>query len=121
MHRVTREQGVIIVELGPSYAALDYEAIEQCGEILLSQADLASPPHLILDMSETQFIGSSFIELLVRAWKRIKRREGWMAFCSLQPFCREVMAVSRLDTIWPVYADRAQALKELAAQAEGRR
>ena len=113
MHRVSQEHGVTIIELGPSYAALDYEAIDDCSEVLLSQSNLADPPRLILDMSETTFIGSSFIELLVRAWKRIKKRDGMMAFCGLRPFCREVMAVSHLDTIWPIYANRQQALRDL--------
>jgi anti-sigma B factor antagonist len=115
MHRVTQEHGVTIIELGPSYAALDHDPLEECGEVLLSQAVRAEPPRLILDMSQTTLIGSSFIELVVRAWKRVKNRDGMMALCGLQPFCMEVMKVSRLDTIWPIYADRPAAMKELAA------
>jgi anti-sigma B factor antagonist len=114
MHRVTQEHGVTIIELGPSYAALEYDALQECGEILLAQAADVQPARLILDMSQTTFVGSSFIELLVRAWKRIKRRDGSMALCGLQPFCLEVIKVSRLDTIWPIYADRAEAMREMS-------
>jgi anti-sigma B factor antagonist len=113
MHRVTQEHGVTIIELGPSYAGLESDALRECGEILLSRAADVEPARLILDMSETTFVGSGFIELLVRAWKRIKRRDGMMALCGLQPFCQEVLQVSRLDTIWPIYADRAEAMREM--------
>ena len=74
-----------------------------------------APPVLIVDMSETTYVGSSFIELLVRAWKRLKHRNGMMALCALQPFCREIMKISRLDSIWPIYADRVEAKNALAA------
>jgi len=115
MHQVTRDNGVTIVELGPSYAALDYQVLQDLGEVLLSQASYADPPMVIVDMSATTYVGSSFIELLVRAWKRLKHRNGMMALCALQPFCREVMRIARLDTIWPIYADRDEAMSALAS------
>jgi anti-anti-sigma factor len=114
MPRLTQHNGVTIIELGPNYAALSYKALEELGELLLWQATYAEPPRLILDMSETTVVGSSFIELLVRAWKRIKHREGMMALCALQPFCREIVKVSRLDTIWPIYANRLEAISALS-------
>ena len=115
MHQVTRDNGVTIVELGQSYAGLDYDVLQDLGELLLSQASYADPPVVIVDMSATEYVGSSFIELLVRAWKRLKHRNGMMAICGAQPFCHEVLRVARLDTIWPMYADRAEALGALTA------
>ncbi len=113
MHQVIQDNGVTIVELGPSYAALDYEVLQDLGEVLLSQATYAEPPAVIVDMSATAYIGSSFIELLVRAWKRLKHRHGSMALCALQPFCREVVRVARLDSVWPIYATRGEAMTAL--------
>jgi anti-anti-sigma factor len=104
---------VTVIELGPSYAALDFEVLQDLGEVLLSQASYAEPPMVIIDMSATTYVGSSFIELLVRAWKRLKHRHGLMALCALRPFCREVMRVARLDSIWPIYASRGEAMSAL--------
>jgi len=119
MVRVLHENGVTIISTGPNYAALELQALEELGEAILSEAANATPPRLVIDMSETRFAGSSFIELLVRAWKRIQSRHGMMALCAVQPFCHEVLSVSRLDTIWPIYASRAEALNALAALSEG--
>jgi anti-sigma B factor antagonist len=113
MHQVTRDNGVTIVQLGPSYAALDYDVLQDLGEVLLSQASYADPPVVVIDMTATSYVGSSFIELLVRAWKRLKHRDGMMALCGLQPFCQEVMRIARLDSIWPIYADRVEATSAL--------
>ena len=82
MSCVIQQGGVTIIETGPSYSSLDYGALEGLGEVLLSEAAYADPPRLILDMSQTTFVSSSFIELLVRAWKRIKQRQGVMVTSS---------------------------------------
>lgn len=97
-----------------TYAALELQSLQELGEALLCEAAHADPPRLVIDMSETKFIGSSFIELVVRAWKRIRSRDGAMALCAVQPFCREVLSVSRLDTIWMIHPTRVEALKALA-------
>jgi len=118
MVRVIQEHDVTTICTGPSYAGLETQALQELGEVLLSEAAYADPPRLVIDMSETKFVGSSFIELLVRAWKRIQGRHGMMALCAVQPFCREVFGVSRLDTIWPIYANREEAVRALAALSE---
>jgi len=110
MVQVTQEQGVTVVVPGPSYDGLRYRELEEFGEALLSEASQASPPRFVIDMSGTDFIGSSFIELLVRAWKRIKNRNGTMALCAVHPFCREILRLARLDSIWPIYETRSDAV-----------
>jgi anti-anti-sigma factor len=110
MTSLIREQDVTVLQLDASYASLDEEALEDLGEALLAEAAYAEPPRLLLDLSRTQFIGSRFIELLVRAWKRVRTRGGSMALCGVQPLCAEVLRVARLDTLWTSYATRGEAI-----------
>ncbi len=110
MVQVTQEQGVTVLVAGPSYTGLELRALEEFGEVLLSEVSQTTPPRFVIDLSETDFIGSSFIELLVRAWKRVKNRNGTMALCAVHPFCQEVLRVSHLDTIWPIYPTRGEAV-----------
>jgi len=114
MVRILREDDVTVVCTGSTYAALELQALQELGEALLCEAAHADPPRLVIDMSETEFIGSSFIELVVRAWKRIRSRDGAMALCAVRPFCREVLSVSHLDTIWMIRTTRVEAVKALA-------
>ena len=111
-----RERDVTIIEFGPSYNSLDDEALEEVGGLLLSEAVHADPPQMILDLSDTRFIGSSFIELLVRAWKRLKERGGTMVLCGVQPFCAEVLQITQLTTLWKIFPTRAEALDALVAR-----
>jgi anti-anti-sigma factor len=116
MSNVIQQSGITIIELGPSYDSLNDEALQEFGGALLSEATHAEPPRLIVDLSETSYVGSSFLELLVRAWKRLKERDGLLALCGVQPFCAEVFQVTRLDSLWPIYPTRVEAVAALAGQ-----
>jgi len=118
MAKIRREPGATILELGSAYASLDQQALEDLGGVMLAEATHASPPRLVLDLSHTRLIGSSFLEILVRAWKRLRQREGEMVLCAVQPFCSEVLRAAHLDSIWPSYKTCEDALVALAARAE---
>jgi len=123
MIRLVRQDDVTIIELGPSYESLDDETLEEIGGLLLTEATVADPPRVVLDLSRTTYLGSTFIELLVRAWKRLRERGGTLVLCGLQPYCQEVLHVSRMDTLFEILPtrDRAVAAASKPIQAEGRR
>jgi len=116
MCRSIRVKGIVVIEFGASYASLNDDALEEAGGLLLTEAVHVQPPRLVLDLSQTDLIGSTFIELLVRAWKRLRERGGTMVFCGLHPFCVEVLEVTRLTTLWDIYPTRAEAVESLISE-----
>jgi anti-anti-sigma factor len=116
MIKLIRQQGVTVVELGSSYDSLEEAALEELGGVLLTAAATAEPPRIVVDLSQTTFIASRFIESLVRAWKRLTERGGTLVLCGLQPFCAEVIRVTRLDTLWESFPSREEAMAALAQQ-----
>ena len=106
-------QTYTIVELGVSYDSLDIDALDEAGGVLLTQAATADPPRVVVDLFQTRFIGSTFLELLVRTWKHLHQRGGVMAVCGLHPLCAEVFHVTRLETLWHSYPTRDDAVKAL--------
>ncbi len=118
MIQITLENTVTVIELGPSYESLDATALEDFGSVLLTKASTVEPPYLVLDLSHTRYIGSAFLELVVRAWKRLSERGGMLALCKLQPFCAEVLQIARLDRLWRHFPDRAQAVEWLTSHPD---
>ena len=119
MIQVTRQQDVTVIELGPSYETLNDEVLREMAEVLLTKATTADPPRVVLDLSGTKYIGSLFVELLVRTWKRLSERGGKMVLCGLQPFCAEVLRISRLDTLWESFPTQAEAVAALRDSTAG--
>ncbi len=113
MIRVIQESFGTILELGASYDSLDDRAIQELSQSMLDLASRAEPPHLLLDLTKTEYIGSSFIELMLRSWKRLRSRGGGMSLCGVRPYCLEVLKVTRLDQLWTMYATREEAVAAL--------
>ena len=113
MAYVTDEQGVTVLLLDKSYDALDEAQMESLSRLLFQQVEGSQRPLLLLDFTHTEYMGSRVLEILFRTWKRVTDRGGRMALCCLSPFCKEVLHVTRLDTIWTIESSRKSAIDRL--------
>jgi anti-anti-sigma factor len=118
MHKVLHERSVTIVELGLRYDSLDDASLQEFAGQFLHEAEQADPPCVLLDLSQTDYIGSRFVEVLLRAWRRLKERGGTLALCGVQPFCLEVLKVTRLNQVWTVYPSLSAALDAMGGGRE---
>jgi anti-anti-sigma factor len=110
---------VTVVALGPNYKIIDEHCLEGgLGETLIDIAIDATPPLVVLDLSQTQFFGSSFIEVLFRVWNRLQGRSGRFAICGLTPHCSDVLKITHLDTLWPLMTTRQEAVTALSQDAD---
>ena len=105
---------VTVIILGSNYKIIDEPALESgIGEVLVELASNLAPPAIVLDLTEVQFFGSSFIEIMFRVWNRLQSRSGRFAVCGLCPHCEDVLKVTHLDTLWPLFPTRQQAVAEI--------
>jgi anti-sigma B factor antagonist len=75
---------------------------------LLSAAILGST--VIVDLSGTEFCDSSGLSVLVRALRRAQAEGGELRLVVCTPAVRRIMAVTGVETIFPVFASLDQAL-----------
>jgi anti-anti-sigma factor len=113
MAYVTDEQGVTVLLLDKSYDALDDAQMDSLSRLLLQQVEGAPTPLLVLDFSQTEYLGSRVLEILFRTWKRITDRGGRMVLCCLSPFVSDVLHVTLLDSIWTIESSRKSAIDRL--------
>ena len=108
-----RDGKVTIVVCGDEMKHLDEVNVAEIGQKLLQVAESLPYPLMILDLHATEFFGSSFIESLFRVWKKLNLKPAAkFGLAGLQPYCREVLEVTHLDRLWPLFDDR-----EAAAEA----
>ncbi len=119
MPRLIHQDKIAVIELDAEYAALDGDALRQLDQLLAELTAQNTAVCLLLDASATRFVDSNFLEVLIRYWKRISQQGGRLALCNLGPECREVLAATRLDTLWPIFSDREKALEQLARSPGG--
>jgi anti-anti-sigma factor len=101
-------------------------AISVRGELDLSTApDLEGPleeavenrASLLIDLSECEFIDSTGIALIVRAWQRLESGGNGrvLAICSDNEQVRRVLEITGLELSIPVHLTRDEALASLQA------
>ena len=106
---------VTTIRLEDSYHSSDIEWLETTRSLLMEHADTAEPPLLLIDMANTSFIGSLFVNLLFTTRRRFASRGGQMALCSLNPYCEEVLRVVQFHTICPIYRTVEEAVVQMTA------
>lgn len=114
MSQMLSESGVTVVVVDTNYDSLDEAKLDQFSKLLLSTVDGARHPVVLLDLAQADFIGSTFLGILVRAWKRLRDRQGRLALCAVNQVCGDVLRASKLDTIWEIFPTRDAAVRELA-------
>jgi anti-sigma B factor antagonist len=117
MTEVIRQSDLTIIEFGESYDSLETAVLEEMAGALLGEATHADPPRLLLDLSKTEFIGSTFLDVLLKSHGRLNARGGTMALCGVREFCDEVFRAAKLDTIWTMYPSRGEALEAMTPRA----
>ncbi len=101
---------VTIVVFGTELKHLDEMNVADIGLKLLQMTENLSLPILVLDMHATEFFGSSFIESLFRVWKKLNAKPAAkFGIAGLQPYCREVLEITHLDKLWPLFDTREAA------------
>lgn len=111
---VVVDSGITFAVFRPSYAQIDELHVDLANRKMIDLVSGLKEPRLVLDMTHVNFFGSSFIEAMFRVYKRLQSRENAkFALCGVNPYCREVLEVTHLDSLWPLCANRADAVAKL--------
>lgn len=112
---IYQEGRVTVIALEEDYESLDEGVLTDLREVILKAVDEADPPLVVLDLSHTTFFGSSFIELIFRAWNRVEaKKDGKFVLSGLTPYCREVISITHLDELWSLYDSVDEAVEALS-------
>lgn len=69
--------------------------------------------NLVIDLGLGNYLGTAMLGAIVKLWKRVSQMGGRLALCNVSDNVAEVLRVTKLQTVWPIYANRDQALTAL--------
>lgn len=104
---------VVVLVPTSNLSELESSHFEDEFRAIISQLEEAGHHKIVLDFAGTDYYGSTALGLFVRLWKRICRQNGQLAFCNVSPHEKEVLHLTRLDTLWPICDSRVEALARL--------
>ena len=70
--------------------------------------------HFLLNLAGVPYIGTWGISQMISMWTSIRARGGTMGLVAPAKTVREVLQITKLDGVFTLYQDEAEALKDLS-------
>jgi anti-anti-sigma factor len=77
---------------------------------LLERFESSDLENVVIDLEESPYFGTSMLQVMTAMWKRVRARGGKMALCRVSNTGREILHVTRFDTLWPICPGLNEAL-----------
>ena len=75
---------------------------------------LSAPVLWVIGLANLLFLASRVIGSFIQIWERTLERGGRFVLCNLSDDALQGLIVTRLDTRWPTYATRKEALAAIS-------
>lgn len=110
---IERHGDVHVVSPSVVLEHMDSALVADAAALMLEPLLRADSPQVVIDLAELPAFGTPFLAMLIRCWKRISERGGTMVIAGVSPDVRQLLKITRFDTLWPIYEVRADAISAL--------
>jgi anti-sigma B factor antagonist len=102
-----------VIAATPALETLDPGLDEQVAELIMTPLQGQTAPQVVFDLSAVNYFGSMFLAVLLRCWKLASSTGGSLVLAGVSDQARELLRVTSLDMILPMYATRREAMEAL--------
>src|SRR5262245_33335385 len=108
-----RHGDLTIITATEALERMDFDIEEHVADMILKPLRRQENPLIVFDLSHADNFGSMFLALLIRCWKLALSQGGTMALSGVTDRARELLRVTALDTVWPIYDSRREAIEAM--------
>jgi len=110
LFEISRQDDIAIVTATSNLSEFVFEALESQAADVLALLKDGQCRSVIVDLSRTDYCGSTALGLFLKLWKQTRINNGKMSFCGLSANEEEVFATMKLDSLWPLCKTLDEAL-----------
>lgn len=101
---ISEENGISIIEIGLKRATA--ENVKEFKEFLFKLIEVDKKQKLIIDLSNVEFVDSSFLGAIVSGLKKVTAIKGDIKILGLQPPVRAMFELTRLYKVFEVFDNK---------------
>jgi anti-sigma B factor antagonist len=110
---IERRGELTVITATEALERIEFGLEETVSELILKPLRRQVQPQIVVDLSRVGFFGSMFLALLIRCWKLVVSRGGSMVLSGVDERSRELLRVTSLDQVWPMYQSKREAIEAL--------
>jgi anti-sigma B factor antagonist len=110
---IERRGELTVVSATPALESIGMGLEDQAAELIFDPIRHDAEPLIVFDLSRIDYFGSVFLGILLRCWKMVQARGGSMALSGVSDRAKELLHLTSLDFVWPIYATRREAVEAL--------
>ena len=111
LFEIARQDNIAIVTATSDLSEFVYERLESEAADVLALLKDGQCRSVVVDLSQTDYCGSTALGLFLKLWKQTRANNGKMAFCGLSANEEEVFGTMKLDSLWPLCKTLEEALQ----------
>lgn len=113
---LSRDDRTLILALEGKVGSLNAADLLSEVDVLLDEVNWDGIDGVVVDFADVDYFGSEVLEAILRVWNRVHPAGGRLAVCNLSDVGRDILSLSRFDTLWQV-ADSREAAVQIAKGA----
>jgi anti-anti-sigma factor len=111
--RIERHGDIAVIIPSPEVESMHEAQIQSAAAMVIAPLKEDPPAGLIIDLSKVGYFGSVFISFLLRCHMLVKKHGSEVVLAGASERIRELLHLTALDTLWALYATRAEAMEAL--------
>jgi anti-anti-sigma factor len=108
---IEQQDDTLIVVPSADLRELQFQKIEDGASKILDLLNGTGIRNIVMDFHNTDYYGSTALGFFLKLLKRVRERNGRMAFCNVSEHEKEILQITNLDHSWPICSSRIEALK----------
>jgi anti-sigma B factor antagonist len=110
---IERHGDLTLIAATPALESLEFGLEKQVASLVMSSLRRQESPLVVFDLNAVDYFGSMFLALLLRCWKLVQMKGGEMVLAGVSDRAKELLRITSLDMVWPIYATRREAIEAL--------
>ena len=113
---ISQVEQTLILSPVANLSELELSSFDDAIRTVMQQLESLGFRNVLLDFTGTDYYGSTALGFFIKLWKRVRSIDGSMVFCNVSSHEREVLELTRLDTLWTICDTRDDALAFLRSR-----
>jgi anti-sigma B factor antagonist len=110
---IERRGDMTVITATRELERIEFGLEELVSNLILQPLHRQENPLIVFDLSGVDNFGSMFLALLIRCWKLALSQGGTMALAGVNERTRELLRITALDMVWPIYQSKREAIEAL--------